>query len=72
MNIFSHGLTKKHHWGVVMIVRSTGENARPFDGDTSDSTSGEKDGLILLTRKVFGPFALLYFRAPRHDKEMPM
>ncbi len=68
MNIWSHGMTKKHYWGVVQLVRSTNENEEEFDGDTSDTTSGTKDGLILLTRKVFGPLAFMYFRAPRHDK----
>ena len=61
-------MTKRNYWGVVQLVRSTGENEEEFDGDTSDTTSGINDGLIRVTRKVFGPLAILYFRAPRHDK----
>lgn len=52
--------TKKYHWYALILDLRYGRSN--FKGNTS---GGDGDGLVLLTRKIVGPFALSYQRAPR-------
>jgi hypothetical protein len=62
MILWEEGRTKKYFWSVVLVTLRHGQ--RNFKGDTS---GGDGDGLILLTRRCIGPLAFMYFRAPIQD-----
>lgn len=63
MNVWAHGRTRNNFWGVVCLNwRTKGDEY--FEGDTS---GGDGDGLIRLSRRCWGPLTVLYFRAPVRD-----